>query len=413
MPKRKLSPINLPPTNDIHELRRSVQDRMNEMVTSINAAEFQSKLNMNFHRIRRVLPGVEDYDAVNLSQLRKYAPLPFKGKRNVGAGIPSAPTYSVAVINWGMLSLTNLTLPDVPFDLHCASLSVDETTMDTDRGTLAEAVDVAEADIDITGLSGVVVGDYLLIHDPSQNGASDVTNDEILYVTAINGNTYSVTRGAWGSSDVAHSSGLYVWPLDIRHDAAPGWPDTDLSDKTSDLPIEFDMVLPTRCVVATKVWCANDSGASEIVTAFLPVYTTDATATPLAPGLRTLYGHEYLLPKTGDQTVADDVMPVGVPVAIPGAIRTIYALIDTPPSGANMIIEVTQDGNTNVLDTITITDGSSFSYVSGNEPRLRQTPYNTNWADLVALKADRLLQFNVTQVGSTTAGSNLMVVVQS
>ncbi|MCI0565448.1 MAG: hypothetical protein MN733_43845 [Nitrososphaera sp.] len=416
MPRKQVPTIQLQQTNSLDHLRQQVQEELNKVLLQVNSPEFQSNLNLNFNRINRVQDAVEDFDAVNLSQLRRWAPLIFASRRR-DAAPRGAPEFVGKVLNNGIFTLDELELPGNPMDLHALTLSVDETTMATLRGTLGEVVDVAETDIDITGLTGVVAGDYLLLHTPTQNGATAVTNDEVVFVTAVVSNTYTVVRGRWGSSDVAHASGEFVFPLEIRHFSDPGQTNFSVLDKRVDEPARFDCLLPSHCVVACKAFAANNGGAGPTTTRFLPVYSADAEDTPLMPGLRTLAGQAYLLPiSTSTLAVGDNALLVHVKIQDTASIRTIYGYVDTAPTGAPLTFEVKKDNGAGAytnLDTFTIAAGSNTSYASGNEPALRRMPYGINWANLTPLTQDHKLQVDITGVGSTIAGGKFMAVVQT
>lgn len=409
MPRKRLTGVELSRTDNAKQLAAEVEQNLNDVVLSLNGP-----LDGKGRRIQHVQAGISATDAVNVGQLRDAVIRGGQSRIQQDAN-PGALSYTAALHEFGVFTIEDITPPIVPFDLHVLTLAVDETTMDTDRGTLAEAVDIAETAIDITGLpSGVDTGSWLLIHDPTQQSGA-LTNDEIVYVASKSGSTYTVVKGRWGSVDLAHDTGKYVFPLELRHFGTPGKSLISTQNATTNQPQRFDMYLPARCVVACGAFASNRSIGGPITFSFLPVYSTDAEDTPLAPGMRTLMGQAYLLPKSGDLTVEDLTIPGNVPVQDLASIRCIYAIIKTAPSGDDVDLDVNIDRGAGFvsLTTLTITDAATVSFASGNEPGLRRMPYGINWADLVPLRIDDLFQVDVNTIGSSTAGNGLIVVVQT
>jgi hypothetical protein len=410
--RKPIPGFELSRTANADELAAEVEQAINDLVIYVN-----SPIDGKGKRIRHVQRGISDTDAVNVGQLRDAIVRGAANQIVQGPAKPGTVVSTAALHEFATFSLDDIEVPNPPFTLHCLTASVDETTMDVDRGTLGEAVSAGETAIDITGLPAAVdTGSYLLIHDPAQQSGT-LTKDEIVYVASKSSNTYTVTRGRWGSVDQAHNTALYVFPIELRHFSQTGKSNIGLEDQSTGQPTRMDMYLPARCVVACAVFASNSSGSSGLAYQFLPLYSTDAEDLPLAPGMRTLMGQQYMLPK-GTPTVENNTLASPVPIADLASIRCIYAVIKTAPAGADMDIDVnlTPFGDSQVLlESITIADGDTDSFASSstNRPGLRRMPYGINWADLTPLRIDDLLQIDVTSVGSTTAGSGLLVIVQT
>lgn len=410
--RKPLPGFELSRTNKADELAAEVEQAINDVISYVN-----TPLDAKNKRVRHVQRGISDTDAVNVGQLRDAIVRGAANQVALGPAKPGTVISTATLYEFGFFTLDNIQVPNPPFTLHCLTASVNETTMDVDRGTLGEAVDQGEVAIDITGLPAEVdTGSYLLIHDPAQQSGA-LTKDEIVYVVSKSSNTYTVTRGRWGSVDQAHNTGLYVFPIELRHFSQTGKSNIGLEDQSTGQPTRMDMPLPARCVVACAVFASNSSGASGLDYQFLPIYSASAVDLPLAPGMRTLMGQQYMLPK-GTPTVENNTLASPVPIADLASIRCIFAVVKTAPSGDDLDIDVnlTPFGVSQVLlESITISDGDtdSFGSSSTNRPGLRRMPYGINWADLTPLRIDDLLQIDVTNVGSTTAGSGLLVCVQT
>lgn len=112
-------------------------------------------------------------------------------------------------------------------------------------------------------------------------------------------------------------------------------------------------------------------------------------------GLVALHSNFYqdVLVKAGAVTVAAFI-PQGVRVPVYTLLRSVTAHVGTAPVGAAMIIQVKRAST--VLATVTIADGATSGSVAAT-------------ATATILAAGDLLTFNVTQVGSGTAGSDLSI----
>jgi len=411
--RKPIPGFELSRTGSADELAAEVEQAINDLVAYSN-----SPLDGKGKRVRNVQRGISATDAVNVGQLRDAIVRGAANQVVQGPAKPGTPTSTATVHEYGVFSLDNIEVPNPPFTLHCLTASVNETTMSTDRGTLVGAIVGTNTTAAITNIGTAYdTGSYLLINNPTQNGTTTVSNDEIVYVSTRTGTNFTIARGKWGSSPVSHGTGLSVFPLELRHFSQTGKSNIGLEDQSTGQPTRMDMYLPARCVSACGVFASNSSGASGVDYQFLPVFSTAATATPLAPGLRTCMGQAYFLPlSTGTLGTGTNMCPVHIKVQDPASIRTIYAYADTAPTGADLILVAKMDPNTGTytaLETMTIAASANESYASGNEPRNRRMPYGINWNSLTPMFQDSKLQFDITQVGSTVAGGKLIVVFQT
>lgn len=93
----------------------------------------------------------------------------------------------------------------------------------------------------------------------------------------------------------------------------------------------------------------------------------------------------------GTAVVADDVLPPGLYVPRAGTLSSARVRVGTAPTGAALIVEVLADDTT--VATVTVADGETSAVESPD----------------VSLSAGAVLTFNLTQVGSSTAGTDVAV----
>ena len=79
----KIPHITIPPTADLEALRLSAERTLNRTIDQINLKSEVGDVNMNFHRINRLRPGVSDDDAVSVKQLKEFL---FRRKRQEISG---------------------------------------------------------------------------------------------------------------------------------------------------------------------------------------------------------------------------------------------------------------------------------------------------------------------------------------
>jgi hypothetical protein len=113
-------------------------------------------------------------------------------------------------------------------------------------------------------------------------------------------------------------------------------------------------------------------------------------------GLRTLRGGQFSFQVEGGLAVLTDVVPV-VSVQEDLSIRDIYAAVKQAPEGADLQMEVRQDGS--LLASLTIAADTTVS-----------AP--VNGAELPILEALSNLTLNITAVGTTFPGRDLTVTIR-
>lgn len=311
-------------------------------------------------------------------------------------------------------------------------------------------------------------GDFVIWNDPTiTSGAYGYEIDKIESISPTDDTHFSavLTRAGvgaasgqaqYGSAIVAHSSAALfrlinkAWLVSV--DDAAG-------------PQVLNLLWPNMCVAAVSVGQqGQDSGVVTVNLApapYLPGTTTpNPRLTPPSPGMRTMNGAAYTnLGVLGLITTAA-TSQARIPVQAWESIRTAYALVRTAPVGATpfngdanaaiviYVCYISLGGVVGLIDTLVIDTGNFASYSSANAPDGRQMPFHSFWQNVapnfdwppsllpeltgaldangnlqlgfsistsqtVLFAPDGTIDFIVAQIGTSVAGSNLTVVVQT
>ncbi len=311
-------------------------------------------------------------------------------------------------------------------------------------------------------------GDYVIWNDPTiTSSAYSYEIDQIKSITPTDDTHFSctLTRAApnaasggaqYGSTIVSHTSAALFrlinksWLLDVDSSAGPQI---------------LNFLWPNMCVAAVNVsQVGQTSGDVTVNLAPLPYLpgtsTPNPRLTPPSPGLRTMNGAAYTnLGILGTLNLAA-TSQARIPVQAWESIRAVYALVRTAPVGATTfngdtnaaivvyVCYISPGGLVGLIDTLVIDTTAFASYSSTNAPDGRQMPYHSKWQAVApnadwppnllpnltgALNAsgnlqlgfsisttvtvpfgpDGTIDFIVAQVGTSIAGANLTVVVQT
>jgi hypothetical protein len=310
------------------------------------------------------------------------------------------------------------------------------------------------------------IGDYILWNDQTITaGIRSYEIDQITAIVAIDEThaTLTVSRAGpgaapdqaqYGSVFVGHSNAAFYRMINklfiASANPAPGpqvlkfpWDNMTVAAVTAALPQEAPITVNLSPTV------------------YLPGTTTlDPRVNPPTPGLRTMNGAAYTNLGILGAVSVGQTSQARVSVQAHESIRTVYAKVLVAPTGpttfngdANACIVIyvcyiSPGGVVGLIDTLVI-DATEFnSYSASNVPDGRQMPYhalwpfaapNTDWppnrlpqcagaltaggllqlpitpsgSSTVLFTPDGAIDFIVTQVGTSTAGSNLTVTVQT
>ena len=155
---------------------------------------------------------------------------------------------------------------------------------------------------------------------------------------------------------------------------------------------------------------ATAKGIAELATA-AEINTSPDAARVMTPGAfsDSIYGSRYIsltptAPGTA-LTTGDNKAYQHIPADLNGMdLASVHAEVATAPAGSTIIIEVSKNGaSTQMLSTNITIDASE----TGSDTAATAAVIQTNGNEAVA--TNDVVQVNITQVGSSTAGSGLVV----
>ena len=110
---------------------------------------------------------------------------------------------------------------------------------------------------------------------------------------------------------------------------------------------------------------------------------------------------QFILPCTGELSVGTDVSPLPIFAGATLTITEVYAYVKTAPVGASLIVDVNKNGT-----TIFTNQSNRPTIASGSNSDTSGAP------DVTSLSKNDVLTIDVDQIGSSTAGSDLIVVIR-
>jgi hypothetical protein len=159
-------------------------------------------------------------------------------------------------------------------------------------------------------------------------------------------------------------------------------------------PAERDDPLPR---VAAAVRAGLGASAGQRVASSAPSTTGRVAAQIRAArpsGIAPIYLEAIV--QSGPAIVASNVMPPGIRVPAPCTLNAVYVNVGTAPTGSALTVLVKRGGST--LATVTVAAGSTSGSVTGLG---------------VPLAAGNLLTVDVSAIGSTVAGSDVLVSIEA
>jgi hypothetical protein len=240
---------------------------------------------------------------------------------------------------------------------------------------LAEAVDDSTTAISVTASAG------------AQKGVLLQVGTEVMVVRDVNGLTYEVERGAYGSPAVSHNADEPVYHLS-RHVTilafAKGFFGTPASGSYSQI-----LTMPNVRVVVAELFVTNARGNSQVGSACYSSTLTDR-------GIRTLSGGQITMQVDGPLAVQSDAVPA-IQVDTKRAVRDVFATVNEVPGGSDVLVRVTRDGEP--YCDLTIPAGDDISDV-------------VEGRDLPPLDPDWRLSVDILSVGDGAPGAGLTVTIR-
>jgi hypothetical protein len=210
---------------------------------------------------------------------------------------------------------------------------------------------------------------------------------EVMQVVAVadGGLQYQVTRGMHGTTAASHAAQVTVYQLSSTVAIAPFPLDffgSPLSGNWS-----YPMPLPNTKVASAELFVTNSRGNS-------PTAAINLTQS-LDYGLRTLSGGQYSFQVQGFLAVDSDPAP-NVIVEAAHAVQDVYAIVKQAPVGSPIQITLSQNGSP--YCSLTIPAGATVS------------PSVDGFG--MPLLAQAQLSIAITEVGQTSPGSDLTVILR-
>jgi hypothetical protein len=244
----------------------------------------------------------------------------------------------------------------------------------TGSSRLAAAVGVETETITATANGGAYVGMLL------QVGA------EVMVVRSVDELTYTVQRGAYGSIATVHDADVPVYHLSRRVTVLPfakGFFGTPANGSYG-----HTVPMPAQRVVVAEFFVTNARGNSQVGTACYSQLVDG--------GLRTLSGGQINMQVDGNLAVHSGSVPT-MQADAPKAVRDVFATLDVPPSGGDVVLRVTRDAES--YCELTIAAGDTVSNVV---PGASLPPLNPDWR----------LGLDILSVGTGAPGSGLTVSIR-
>ena len=211
--------------------------------------------------------------------------------------------------------------------------------------------------------------------------------EEVMQVVAVanGGLQYQVTRGMHGTTAAPHAAQVALYQLSSTVAVAPfplAFFGSPLSGNWS-----YPISLPNTKVASAELFVTNSRGNS-------PIGAINLTQS-VDYGLRTLSGGQYSFQVQGFLAVDSNPAP-NVVVEAAHAVQDVYAVVKQAPAGGVVQIALSQNGSP--YCTLTIPDGSTISQdVDGFG---------------MPLLAQAQLSIAITEVGQTSPGSDLTVILR-
>ena len=285
----------------------------------------------------------DDESAFELSPLTRWRISGAAGNL-LDTDVPGPPTFGLSATGQGDVEVAGIGF---------ASL---DNTLTISAGTLTLAYwDELSASPSISLSVAVGVSDIMLMLSSAvsaQAGDLIQIESEIMAVQqgVSNGTSVQVTRGSEGSNATAHGSPTVLYFLAKKTFIMGFAPDFFGSPASGSYA--FPVSIPDVRIAAAELFVSNVKGNSSVA-ALSFTNTTDL-------GLRTLSGGQLSIQVEGPLAIQTNVAPPLL-VESPHSVRDVYAVVQQPPSGAPIVMQVTQNGQP--YCQLTIPTGATVSNV--------------------------------------------------
>jgi hypothetical protein len=324
-----------------------------------------------------------------LNQEAAYDLSPLTSWRIIGAGgsavdsdVPVAPTFSLVPTGQGSVEIVGVSFTNLnnTVTVNAGTLMIGYWDELKGQSTaLGSDVGISESSINLAATGSSQVGGFVQI------------DSEIMMVLQVlnAGQTYQVTRGAYGSTPVAHSAKTAVYDLAKKIFIMPFSKDFFGSPASGEYA--YPMFIPDVRIATAELFMTNSQGNSDVTRQFFTA-TTDL-------GLRTFSGGQLTIQIEGMLAIQTNAAP---PLSVDEShsVRDVYANVGTAATGSPIVLQVTQNGTPYCQLTIPV--GATISNV-------------VNGFALGPLQDQALLGLDilsVTQTTNTVPGSDLTVTIR-
>jgi hypothetical protein len=274
--------------------------------------------------------------------------------------------------------------------LDLGSIAFDDLT--NTRGVIAGTYRFHHYD-EVDGPAGVPLSEPLTLTgttielDPAPEVGSLLQLDrEVIRVDEVSGTTVTVARAVHTTLPATHEAGTLLWTLEEKTVIVPFVKNFFGSPLSGDW--KYTVELPNVRVASAELVLTNAVGNGP---AAVKAFTTTNDS-----GLRTLSGGQYTFQIGGYLAIQTNAAPVII-VDADRAVRDFYAILQTPPLGAGVTLQLNVNGEP--WTTLQFDPGGrSIEPVTG--------------FGLPALRAGDLLSLDVTGVGTTVPGGDLTLVLR-
>ncbi len=189
---------------------------------------------------------------------------------------------------------------------------------------LSAAINASATTIDLSSTVTVQVGDLIQIES------------EVLVVQAVatSATSCSVTRGGYGSTAVGHLIHTEVYPLLKKTYIMPFV--NDFFGSLASGSYSYPVAIPDVRIATAELFVTNDLGNSSV--------TREAYTSTTDLGIRTFSGGQLTIQIEGPLAIQTGAAPLLL-MDNAHSVRDVYAVVKEAPTGTNIIMQVTQNGN--------------------------------------------------------------------
>lgn len=337
---------------------------------------------VTIHLSGRAANVLDEECAYELSPLTRWTILGAAGQE-LDTDVPGQPIFGVYPMGAGTVEVVGIGFTDL------------SNTRSISAGTLT----IAYWD-ETNGPSQILLGAPMGIADGVFNVATPMTvstgalvqiDGEVVVVQAdvTNGTIVNVSRGSHGTTASAHAIQTAVYLLEEKIFILPFAQDFFGSPASGSYA--FPITIPDVRIAAAELFMTNSKGNSSVAEESF-TSTTDL-------GIRTLLGGQLTIQVEGPLAIQTNAAP---PLVVDStcSVRDVYAVVQSAPTGAAVVMQVTQNGQ--VYCELTIPAGATMSNV-------------VDGFALGPLQAQALVGLNITsvvQTSGTAPGSDLTVTIR-